>query len=124
MGMGKSENMANSGRRSPIKGNPVLNPRGVTSSKRDMKTLDARPKSKKHAQGIVHDGAARCHNTVIDTGAQQSMVRIGYWDIIKRHYKWIDAQGINMGGSSKSGHRLQLVGARGVVKHLWMESAT
>ena len=39
------------------------------------------------------------------------------WDIIKRHEKWIDTRGVDLGGSSKTGRRLQLVDARGVVKN-------
>ena len=45
------------------------------------------------------------------------MIGMGGWDIIKRHDSWIDYQGVNMGGPSKKGHYLQLVGARGVVKN-------
>ena len=82
-----------------------------------MQTLDKRPKSQKYAQGIFHNGAARGHTTVLDTGSQQSMVVMEVWEIIKRHNMWIYAQVINMGGSSKEGHRLQLVDARGVVKN-------
>ena len=56
------------------------------------------------------------HTTVFDTGAQQSMIFWGGWDIIKCHDTWIDAQGVNMGVPSNEGRGLQLLYARGVVK--------
>ena len=40
------------------------------------------------------------------------------WEIIKNHDKWIDTRGVDLGGSSKMGRRLQLVDARGVVKNI------
>ena len=101
--MGKSENMAKSGHKSPAKGRPVLNAQVVTLSKRDVLTLDTCPRSHKYEQGIFHNGAARGHTAVLDTGYQQSMVGMGGWKIIKRHDTWIYAQGVNMGGSSKAG---------------------
>ena len=45
------------------------------------------------------------------------MVGVGVWEIIKRHDTCIGAQGVNMGGSSKSGRSLQLVDERGVVEN-------
>ena len=45
------------------------------------------------------------------------MVGMGGWDIIKLHDMFIYEQGVNMGGSSKAGCRLQSVDARGVVKN-------
>ena len=58
------------------------------------------------------------------TGAQQSMIGRDVWEIIKRHDKWIDAKCVDLGSSSKAGRRLQLVDARGVVKTMWVGSAT
>ena len=54
---------------------------------------------------------------MFDTGAQQSMIGRDVWEIIKRHEKWIDTRGVDLGGSSKTGRRLQLADARGVVKN-------
>jgi len=45
------------------------------------------------------------------------MLGDGGWEIIKSHDKWIDTRGVNLGGPSKAGRRLQLVDARGVVKN-------
>ena len=42
---GKYEKMAKSGHTSPVKGRSVLKPRGVLSSKKAVRTLDACPKS-------------------------------------------------------------------------------
>ena len=36
VGIGKSKKMAKSGRKSPVKGIPVLNPHGVARSKRSV----------------------------------------------------------------------------------------
>ena len=116
VGVRNYQNMANSGIKSPAKGRPFMNPRGVAHSKRDVTTLNARSKSQKYAQGIVIDWPAMVHNAVLDIGNQQSMVGMGGWDIIKHRYTCIDAKGVNMGGSSNSGHRLKLVDARCVVK--------
>ena len=80
-----SENIAKRGRKSPVKGRPVLKPRGVARSKRYVQTLDGLPKSQNYSQGIIHNGAARGHTTMLDIGAQQSMVGMGGWDIIKGH---------------------------------------
>ena len=46
-------------------------------SKRAVQTLDALPKSQKYSQEAVHNGAAKNHTAVLDTGAQQSMIRMG-----------------------------------------------
>ena len=73
-GVVNSKNMSNSGRKSPAKGNPVLNPLEVSCSKRYVRTLYVLPKSQKYAQGIVHDGSARVHTAVLDTGFRHSMV--------------------------------------------------
>ena len=54
---------------------------------------------------------------VFDTRDQQSMLGRDGWDIIKRHEKWIDTRGVDLGGPSKTVRRLQLVDARGVVKN-------
>ena len=53
---------------------------------------------------------------VFDTGAQHLMLGRDGWEIIKRHEKWIDTRSVDLGGPSKTGRRLQLVDARGVVK--------
>ena len=55
------------------------------------------------------------HVAVFDTGAQQSMLGRDGWEIIKNHDKWINTRGVDLGGPSKTGRRLQLVDARGVV---------
>ena len=73
-GVVNSKNMSNSGRKSPAKGNPVLNPPGVSRSKIAVRTLYALPKSQNYAQGIVHYGSARGNTAVLDTGFQHSMV--------------------------------------------------
>ena len=54
---------------------------------------------------------------MFDTGAQQSMLGRYGWEIIRNHDKWIDTRGVDLGGPSKTGRRLQLVDARGVVKN-------
>ena len=82
-----------------------------------MRTLNDRPKIHKYAHGIFYDGIARGHTVVFDTGVHQSMIGRNGWEIIKRRDNWIDTQGVNMGGYSKSGLRLSLVDARGVVKN-------
>ena len=61
---------------------------------------------------------------VFDTRDQQQMLGRDGWDIIKRHEKWIDTRGVDLGGPSKTVRRLQLVDARGVVKIVWTGSAT
>ena len=76
MGVGNSKKMAKSGHVSPIKGRPVLNPQRVVFRKRYVRTLDAHPKSQKHAQGIVRDRAAMVHTVVFDTEPQQSIIGI------------------------------------------------
>ena len=82
-----------------------------------MRNLDVIFKGHNHAQGIVHNGYDKNHTTVLDTGAQKSMIGMGGWEIIKRHDSWIDAQGVNMGGLSKADHRLKSVDTRGVTKN-------
>ena len=77
--------MAKSECRTPAKGRPVLNPRGVTRRNRATRTLNVRAKSQKYAQGIVHKRSKRGHKIVLDTGDQQSMVGMGVKDIIQRH---------------------------------------
>ena len=62
-------------------------------------------KNSKHAQGIIHNGFAKSHSAVLDTGAQKYMIIIRGWQIINRHVSWIDAHGVNMGGPSKVGRR-------------------
>ena len=52
------------------------------------------------------------------------MIKMVGWEIIKRHDIWIYAQGINMGGPSNAGRCFQLVDTRGVMKMIWIESAT
>ena len=69
-GSGKSENMVNSGHKSPIKGCSVMNPVGFACSKRSVQNLDDRPKSQKYAQGIIQNGDARGHTAVLDNGSQ------------------------------------------------------
>ena len=54
---------------------------------------------------------------MFDTGAQKSMLGRDGWDIIKRHLKWIDTWGVDLGGSSQTGRRFQLVDARVMVKN-------
>ena len=54
---------------------------------------------------------------MFDTGAQQSMIGWDGWEIIRRHDSWIDERGVDLGVYPKSGLRLQLVDARGVVKN-------
>ena len=48
-------------------------------SNRDVQTFDARPKIHKRAQVIVHDGIARGHTAVFDTGDQQSIIVSDGW---------------------------------------------
>ena len=55
---------------------------------------------------------------MFDTGYQQSMIGRDGWEINKRHDTWIDAKGVDLGGPTKVGRRLQFVDARGVVKNL------
>ena len=57
-------------------------------------------------------------------GSQKPIICMGGWEIIKHHDIWIDSQGVNMGGPSKAGFRLQLVDAMGVANIVWIESAT
>ena len=117
VGMGKSKNMAKSGRKVTHKEFPFLKLRGSVHRKRVVRNLDARPKIHKHAQGIVHNGVTRGHTAVFDTGPQKLMIGRDGWEMIKHHYTWVDAQGVNMGEISKTGCRLQLLDARGMVKN-------
>ena len=71
VGMGKSKNMAKNGRKVTRKGRLFLNPRGSVHSKRAVQNLDVRPKSHENAQVIVHNGVARGHTAVFDTGPHQ-----------------------------------------------------
>ena len=59
---------------------------------------------------------------MFDTGVQQSMIGRYGWDIIKRHDTLIDVKGVYLGEGPKTGRRLQLLYARGVVKIVWMGS--
>ena len=52
------------------------------------------------------------------------MIGMGGWEIIKIHYSWIYAQGVDMGGSPKGGRHLHLIDTRDVVKIIWMGNAT
>ena len=52
------------------------------------------------------------------------MIGMGGWEIIKIHYSWIYAQGVDMGGSPKGGRPLHLIDTRDVVKIIWMGNAT
>ena len=54
---------------------------------------------------------------MFDTGTQQSMIGRDGWEIIKHHNTWIYAKGVDLGGHQKTGLRLQLLDARGVVKN-------
>ena len=81
-----------------------------------MRNLDARPRSHKYAQGIIHDGDNRGHTAVLYTRDQHSIVGMGGWEIIKRHNTWIYAQCVNMGDYSKAGRRFKLVDTKGVAK--------
>ena len=80
-----------------------------------MQALDASHKIQKYVQGIVYNGAAKNHIVIFYTGAHQSMIGIGVCETIKRHDSWIYSQSVDVGGSSKGGRRLQLVGARVMV---------
>ena len=48
--------------------------RGPALSNKTARTFDDLPKSHNHAQGIVHDGIARGHTALFDTGPQKSMI--------------------------------------------------
>ena len=92
-----------------------LKPLDPLCSKGDARKPNSRPNKLRHIQGIVQR-KARGHTAVFDTDAQQYMIGRDGWEIIKRHNKWIDARGIDLGSSLKAGRRLQLVDAMGVVK--------
>ena len=117
----KSKMALKSGRDISRKSRPGLKSRRPPNSKgmpgRYAITIPNKSKVKiRHVQGVVQGGAGD-HVAVFDTGAQQSMLGIDGWDIIKNHDKWIDTRGVDLGGPSKTGRRLQLVDARGVVKN-------
>ena len=122
----KSKMALKGGRAISRKSRPGLKPRIPLGSKgtpgRSASTIPNKSKVKiRHVQGVVQGGAG-AHVAVFDTGAQQSMLGIDGWDIINNHDKWIDTRGVDLGGPSKTGRRLQLVDARGVVKIVWMGS--
>ena len=81
----------------------ILKPQGTTCIKRSVQIFDALPKSQNHFQEIAHKRKARGHNAVFDTGAQQLMIGRDGWEIIKRHDTWIDAKGVDLGGTPKVG---------------------
>ena len=116
VGMEKFKNIDKRGRIVNCRRRPFLKPRRPMLSKRSVRTFDALPKSHKNAQGIVHNGIIRGHTTVFDTGHHKSMIGRYGWEIIKRHDTWIDTLGVNMGGTPRSGRRLKMVDAKGVVK--------
>ena len=58
---------------------PVLKPQGPALSKIAVQKFDALPKIQKHVQVIVHNGKARGHTAVFDTGAQQYMIGRDRW---------------------------------------------
>ena len=65
-------------------------------SNRAVWNFNDQPKSLKYVQGIDHSGISRGHTAVFDTGAQQSMIGLVVWEIIKRPDTWIYAQDVNM----------------------------
>ena len=78
--MGKSKNMSNRcGNNYPIKGFLNPKPQKVTCGKRAVLTLNFPHKIHKHAQGIVHDEAAKNHTDVLDTRDQKSMISMSRW---------------------------------------------
>ena len=111
--------IAKSGHVVTRKSHPVLKPQVSARSKRAVHKFDALPKSQKHVQVIVHNGKARGHTDLFDTGAQQSMIGRYGWEIIKRYDTWIHSKGVNLDGSPNAGLRLHLLDARGVVKTRW-----
>ena len=117
--------MVKGGRDIPRKIRPRLNPQDPLCSKGTTRSLDARPNNVKlrhiREKSI---GEVSSHMAVFDTGAQQLILGRDGWEIIKRHEKWIDTIGVELGGPSKTVRRLQLVDARGVVKIVWTGSAT
>ena len=111
------------GWKSPTKGRLDMKPWGFACSKRAVRNLYLPSKIQNNAKGNFHSRAAKKHAAVLDTGSHQSMIVMVDWEIIKRHNSWINSQGVNMGEPSKSGIFLRLVGARGVVKIVWVDSA-
>ena len=114
--MVRLKNMDKGGRAISRRSRPSLNPRDPLCSKGAARKPDARPNKLRHVRGVVQ-GKVVGHTVVFDTGAQQSMLGRDGWEIIKPHEKWIDTRGVDLGGSLKTGRRLQLVDARGVVKN-------
>ena len=94
--MGKSKNMAKIGHMVTRSWRLVLKPRGPVCSKRVVSTFDSLTKIHKHAQVIFHNGIARDHTSVSDTGPQKFMIGWDGSEIIKRHYTWIDVHGVNI----------------------------
>ena len=123
--MGKAKNkMAKNGRATTRKSRPVLKQQGSVRSKGAVRKPDARTNKLRNVHGILHNGKESGHTAVFDTGAQQYMIGREDWEIIKRHDYWINARGVDLGGPPKTGRRLQLVDARGVVKIFWMGTLT
>ena len=117
----KSKLAIKGGRATPRKSRPGLKPRGTLGIRGTSRsTANSSPNKSRvklrHYQGVVQ-GAAGAHVAVFDTGAQQSMLGYGGWEIINYHDKWIDTRGVNLGGPSKASRRLQLLDVRGVVKN-------
>ena len=56
-----------------------LKPQGPALSKIAVQKFDALPKIQNYVQVIVHNGKARGHTAVFDTGAQQSMIGRDGW---------------------------------------------
>ena len=97
--MGNQKNMANRcGQNSLFKGRLNTKLRGVARGKIVVWTLDFFHRSHKNVQVIVHNGDAKNHNIVLDTGYPSSMICMRGWEIIKCNGSWINAQGVNMGG--------------------------
>ena len=114
--MVKSKNMVKGGRNISRRSRTRLKPRDPLCSKGSARKPDARTNKLRHVQGIVQ-GKVSGHTAVFDTGAQQSMIGRYGWEIVKRHEKLIDTRGVDLGGYLKTGSRLQLLDARGVVKN-------
>ena len=77
-----------------------MNPCGVARGERSMLTLYVSHRKSNNVKVIIHNGAAKNHTVMLDTGSQQSMIGMEGRVIIKHHDSWIDAQGVDMGGSS------------------------
>ena len=117
--MGKTKKkMFNNGCVVTRRSRPVLKPQISVRSKRAVRNFDALTKNSNHSQGIFYNRKASGHNSVFDTGSQQSMIGRDVWEIVRRHDMWIYAGGVYLGVTPKAGRRLQLVDARGVAKNL------